>query len=299
MLKIRLTNIIILIEEKTMKIKTVSRIATLLLFINISLVMAQDNVTIIAPTSEAADGLDLKAVSELFAETNNLEDFEKSLNNPDEGLNNLDLDGNGEVDYIRIVEEVAQDTHLIILQAAIGKDEFQDVATIEVEKDNDNYNMQIHGNEVIYGANYYYAPHVHIHTWPIISWIYRPIYRPYHSRFHFGFYPRWWRPFHPVHRTIYSKRVVRYTNRNTFVVRKTSRVRTIGIVKYKPRTSTRVTKRVTVKRNVNKNGKTTTVKTKKTVKRKNGKTTVKKKTTKTKKGNKTVKRTKVTKKKRN
>lgn len=292
-------------EEKIMKIKTVSIIATLLLFIASSPVMAQDNITIVAPSSEAAEGLDLQAVSELFTETKNLEAFEQALNDPNEGLNNLDLDGNGEVDFIRVVEEVAEDTHLIILQAAIGKDEFQDIATIEVEKSGDNYNMQIHGNEVIYGVNYYYAPpaHIHIHTWPIISWIYRPVYRPYHSSFHFGFYPRWWKPFHPVHRTVYRNKIVRFTSRNTFVVRKTSRVRTIGIVKYKPRTSTRVTKRVTVNRKVNKNGKTTTVKTKKTVKRKNVKTTVKKKTTKTTKRKngkkKTVIKTKVTKKKRN
>ncbi len=258
---------------------------------------AKDNVTIIAPTSEAADGLDLQAVSELFAETKNLEGFEKALNDPDEGINNLDLDGNGEVDYIRLVEEVAGDAHLIILQAAIGQDEFQDVATIEVEKSGDDYNMQVRGNTLIYGENYYYHPtHVHVRTWPIIGWIFRPVYRPYHSRFRFGIYPRWWRPFRPLHRTVYRNRIVRYTARNTFVVKRVSHVRTINRIKYKPRTSKRVTKRVTVRHN----GRTTTVKkTKKVTHHRNGNTTVKKTrkvTTKKNGRKKTVKKTRVKKK---
>lgn len=273
--------------------KKIIFLITIALLVNLSQVMADDNVTIVAPTSEAAQGLDLQAVSELFAETNNLEDFEKALNDPDEGLNNMDLDGNGEVDYIRIVEQVEGDTHVIILQAAIGKDEFQDVATIEVEKDGADYNMQIRGDVVIYGANYFYRP-VHVRVWPIFTWIYRPVYRPYHSRFYFGFYPRWWRPFHPVHFGIYHKRTVRFTRRNTFVVAKTNHIRTINKVHYKPRHSTTVTKRVTVRGNGH-GKKTATVK--KTVHHKNGNTTVKK-TKVTKKGHKTtVKRTKKTKKK--
>lgn len=267
---------------------------TIIFILSLSQAFAKDNVTIVAPTSEAAEGLDLQALSELFTETKNLEDFERALNHPDEGINNLDLDGNGEVDYIRIVEEVDADTHMIILQAAIGKDEFQDVATIEVEKSGDDYKMQVHGNAIIYGENYYYHPtHVHIRTWPIIGWIFRPVYHPYHSRFHFGLYPRWWRPFRPLHRTVYHNRIIRYTNRNTFVVKRVSHVRTINRVKYKPRTSKRVTKRVTVRHN----GRTTTVKkTKKVTHHRNGNTTVKKTkkvTTKKNGRKKTVKKTRV------
>ena len=279
-----------------MKIKLLLLLTALSMSLLTSKVYAQDNITIVAPSSEAADELNLQAVSELFAETKNLEEFEKALNNPDEGLNNLDLDGNGEVDYIRIVEEIAGDAHLIILQAAIGKNEFQDVATIEVEKNGDSYNMQVHGNTIIYGENYYYHP-VHIRVWPIFTWIYRPVYRPYHSRFYFGFYPRWWRPFHPIHRSVYRNRVVRYTKRNTFVVKPVSHVHVINRVKYKPRTSKRVTKRVTVRHN----GRTTTVKkTKKVTRHRNGNTTVKKTkkvTTKKNGRKKTVKKTRVKKRK--
>jgi len=67
---------------------------------------AQQGITIIAPTSEAAESLDLNLVAEIFKDSPTLEDFEKALNDPEQGINNLDLDENGEVDFIRVVEEV-------------------------------------------------------------------------------------------------------------------------------------------------------------------------------------------------
>lgn len=233
-----------------MKQPLVTSATLLLLLVSYCLVFAQEDVTIVAPTSEAAEGLDLKAVSELFKDSENLEEFEKALNDPEVGINNLDLDENGEVDFIRIVEKVENDTHVIILQVPLAENEFQDVATIEVEKsDDDVYNMQVHGNEVIYGVDYYVAPtHIHIHTWPIITWIYRPVYRPYRSVFYFGYYPRWWRPYCPVTINVYRTRTVKVTRRTTFTVTRTSRVRSVTKVNYKPRSSTLVKKKTKVTR---------------------------------------------------
>ncbi len=257
----------------------------LLLLVSYSLVSAQEDVMIVAPTSEAAEGLDLKAVSELFKDSENLEEFEKSLNDPELGINNLDLDENGEVDFIRVIEEVADDTHVIILQVPLAENEFQDVATIEVAKTSDTgYNMQVHGNEVIYGVDYYVAPtRFQIHTWPIITWIYRPVYRPYRSVFYFKFYPRWWRPYRPVTINVYRPRTVKLTSRTTFTVTKTSRVKSVTKVNYKPRSSTLVKKKTKVTKVTTSGGKTTTVKkgVKKTTNKKTGKTRIKKGTKKT------------------
>ncbi len=299
-----------------MKIRLTITFVALFLFANFgSSYSFQQDVTIVAPTSEAAEGLDLQAVSELFKDSENVEAFEKALNDPDTGVNNLDLDDNGEVDFIRVVEKAADETHVMILQVPLSETEFQDVATIEIEKSGDEaYNMQIHGNEVIYGADYYVAPtHVHIHTWPIIGWMYRPAYRPYRSRYYFGFYPRWHRPYRPVTVNVYRTRTVRYRSTTTFRVSNTTRVRTVNKVNYQPRSSTLVKKKTRVVANP-KTGKVkkTTVRTrntpagkkkttvtkgsKKTVKKGGKKATVKKgsKKTKPKKG---VKRTKVKKKK--
>lgn len=212
-----------------------------------SSVLSQD-VTVVAPSSEATDGLDLQAVAELFKDAKDLEEFEKSLNDPEVGVNNLDLDDNGEVDFIRVMEEASEDAHVIVLQVPLGENEFQDVATIEVEKNGEeDYNMQIRGNEVIYGVDYYIAPvQVHIHAWPIMPWIFRPVYHPYRSVFYFGFYPRWWHPWHPLAVHVYRTRTVRFTTRATFTVAHTTRVARVTRVKYTPTSSTLVKRRTRV-----------------------------------------------------
>lgn len=220
----------------------ITSIIVLLLPVSFCLVSAQEEVTDGSTNPEAAEGLDLQAVSELFKESENLEEFEKSLNDPEVGINNLDLDENGEVDFIRVVEEVTDDAHVIILQASLGEDEFQDVATIEVEKTDEDYSMQVHGNEELYGVDYYVVPtHVRIRTWPIITWIYRPAYIPYRSKYRFGYYPRWWRPRRPVARRIYLTRAGRYSRRAAF---KFTRVGRVTRVKYRPRSSTLAKRRV-------------------------------------------------------
>ena len=229
-----------------MKVRLGISAIVLLLLANFCLVFAQENITIVAPTSEAAEGLDLYAVAEIFKDAENLEDFEKKVNDPELGINNLDLNEDGYVDYIRVVEQITDYTHLIILQVLLGEDEFQDVATIEIDKtEEENYNMQVHGNEVFYGDDYYVAPtYVHIYRWPIITWIYRPVYRPYRSVFYFGYYPHWWRPYRPVTYHVYHTRTVRYARRATFEVTRVSRVKTVHRVNYKPRTSKLVKKKI-------------------------------------------------------
>ncbi|WP_223789614.1 hypothetical protein [Marinicella meishanensis] len=236
-------------------------------------------VAVVTPSSEVAHDLDLMAVSAVFKDTENLEAFERAINDPANGINNLDLDDNGYVDYIRVVSEVVGSTHVIILQAALGADEFQDVATIEVTQANDQYQMQIHGHEVVYGPDYYVVPaQVHVHTWPIIAWIYRPAYRPYRSVYYWGYHPKWWQPWRPVHFNVYRSKVLTYTGRSTFVVSKTHHFKPVQRVVYKPRTSSKVSRSFHVSKTNRANGSSTTrVGVKKTTTRADGTHVTKKK----------------------
>jgi hypothetical protein len=236
--------------RRKMKQRLATSVALLVLVCCYSLAFGQKNVTVVASTPELSQGLDLKALCELFKQSENLEDFEKALNDPKVGINNLDLDGDGEVDYIRVVEEVADNTHVIILQVPTGENEFQDVATIEVEKTGeDAYNMQVHGDDVIYGPNYYIVPPpIQVHSWPLITWIYRPAYQPYVSGFHFGFYPQWWVRYHPIKVNMYHRRAIRFTKGTRFTITRVSRVTTVHKVNYKPHSSVRIrTKTKTVR----------------------------------------------------
>ncbi len=205
---------------------------------------AAQETAVVAPASEAAEGLDLRVVGELFREARNTEDFERSLNDPKTGINNLDLDDNGEVDYIRVLEEAADDTRVLVLQVALSESEYQDVATVEIEKSGkEQYEVQLHGNEQIYGVNYYVRPvGVTFATAAIIGWMYRPLYRPWRSPYYFGYYPSYWRPFRTVHIDVYRTRTVHIHSKVNYRVVRTSAVPSARRVYVQPKSSVLVKK---------------------------------------------------------
>ncbi len=163
---------------------------------------AQDRTTVNATSSEISDNLDLRAVASIFGDSRDLEDFENRLNDPKNQISNLDLNGDNQVDYLRVVESVERRAHIIVLQSVLGKDTFQDVATLEVEKDSNNRaRVQVVGDVFMYGNNYIYEP-VYVHTPVIYSYFWVPNYRPYCSTWYWGYYPSHfyaWNPF-PIFR---------------------------------------------------------------------------------------------------
>jgi hypothetical protein len=182
--------------------KTKIILFSLMTFIFAGQMKAQDRNKVYAMNNEISDNLDLRAVADIFGESRNLQDFERRLNNPELQISNLDLNNDNEVDYLRVIETVENRTHVIIIQSVLDRDVYQDVATIDVEKD--NYNriyVQVVGNEFMYGPNYIYEP-VYYST-PLIYasfWSYN--YRPYVSSWYWNYYPSYyyaWRPY-PVYR---------------------------------------------------------------------------------------------------
>lgn len=161
-----------------------------------------DDIRVKATRYDISDNLDLRAVASLFGESKNLQDFEEELNDPRNGISNLDLNEDGYVDYLRVVELSENREHLICIQAVLGDDLFQDVATLEIDRDeDDHYSVLIIGNSFIYGPEYYIRP-VYYRRPFIFSFFYGPMYRPWHSPYYWGYYPYWYkhrRPY-PVYR---------------------------------------------------------------------------------------------------
>lgn len=178
---------------------------------------AQNRTTINAMNSDISDNLDLTAVSSIFGESQNLNDFESRLNDPKLQISNLDLNNDNQVDYLRVIESVENSTHIIIIQSILGRDLYQDVATIEVEKDRSNkISIQIVGNAFIYGQNYIYEPQYCL-TPQIYASFWSSYYRPYYSTWSWNLYPTFyvaWNPY-PVYR--YRQNVYGCVNyRNTY-----------------------------------------------------------------------------------
>ncbi|MBO7458401.1 MAG: hypothetical protein J6T80_04010 [Paludibacteraceae bacterium] len=163
-----------------------------------SALWAEETVTVSANSSDISEGLDLKVVAKLFAEARNLEEFETMLNNPDSAFCNLDLNGDGQVDYLRVVEIGEGNKRLIVLQAVLAKDIFQDVASIYVEKDEKNeVSVQVIGDEYVYGKNYIIEP-VYVYRPVIYDWFWSSVWHAWVSPWFWGYWPSWWR-WHPVY----------------------------------------------------------------------------------------------------
>ena len=256
--------------------------------------------TIIADsTGLPGDHFSLEGAIELFKKSNSLEDFEKKLNKENSDVNNLDLNEDGKVDYIRVIDNMDNDVHAIVLQVPVNEVESQDVAVIEIEKNGEEEAMlQIVGNEDLYGEEDYVEPYetkvegskrgpapaevtrivVNVWFWPSVRYIYGPRYRVWVSPYRWGYYPNYWRPWRPRPWRVHYTRCAVY--RPSYRVVTTHRVVRAHRV-YTPvrRSSTIVrtkTTRVTTVRKAN--GKVTGVKSNKTVVGKNANGTAVKRT---------------------
>ena len=170
------------------------RLTTLLMTLMLmsTALWADETVTVSANSSDISEGLDLKVVAKLFAEAKNLEEFETMLNNPDSAFCNLDLNGDGQIDYLRVVETGEGSKRLIVLQAVLAKDIYQDVASIYVEKnEKDEVSVQIVGDEYVYGTNYIIEP-VYVYRPVIYDWFWCDAWYAWHSPWYWGFWPGWW-----------------------------------------------------------------------------------------------------------
>jgi hypothetical protein len=105
------------------------------------------------------DNFDLAGALEVFKKAKNPEEFEKAINLKDNEINNLDLDGDGNTDYVKVIDKAEKNGHTLVMQVAVSETETQDVAVIEVEKTGDEKaHVQIVGDEELYGKDYILEP---------------------------------------------------------------------------------------------------------------------------------------------
>ncbi len=189
-----------------MKTKVASLLAMFLMttFVQLS---AVKRITVEAINNDISYYLDLKAVASVFGESRNLEDFERRLNDYDTQISNLDLNDDGEIDYLRVIETRENSVHLVVIQAILDQNVFQDVATIVVERENNRQSyVQIVGDPYLYGYNYIVEP-VYYRTPPIYSWFWSRRYRSWESPFYWGYYPNYYHYRRPIEINIYLSHV--------------------------------------------------------------------------------------------
>lgn len=193
-------------------------------------------------TGLPGDNFSLQGALEMFRKSASPEAFEKAINAKDNNVNNLDLNDDGNTDYIRVIDRAEGNVHTFILQAVVSDKESQDIAVIELEKTgNENAVLQIVGDEDIYGEETIVEPTdagdnaylgksfgpapdinggaviINVWAWPAVRFVYAPAYVLWVSPWRWHHYPGWWRPWRPVSWHVFHPHRFHYHNRYTVV----------------------------------------------------------------------------------
>ncbi len=180
-------------------------------------------------------GLNLQALGALIksGSISDAKGLENALN-ASNGLNNLDLNGDGNTDYVNVKENSGTaDVKSFDLYTNEGSQE-NHVATIEVQMfSEDNYQMNIAGNPNIYGQGSYYQDNFDVSdaAWglggfALGAWMFSDRDRYYHRPYHSGYYPSYYRPYRTVSRTVYRSRTQPVVKTSGFTKTKTSPLKT-------------------------------------------------------------------------
>lgn len=150
-----------------------------------------DTTTTVTQTN-AAEGLDLKALTLLVKEVKDATELEKRLNTSG-GINNLDLDVDGKVDYIKVTEYGTSDHKGFSFTVEVTPGDVQEVATIELEKNENQVAVNTYGNQSIYGPGYSYRSSFGMSDMLVTAWLFGAFDRPvYRSPYGYGNYPTYY-----------------------------------------------------------------------------------------------------------
>ena len=153
--------------------------------------------------------LDLNAVAAAFAESNSVREFEQILNSSRYMINNLDLNRDGWIDYIRVIETYRGYYHTLLLQACVAPGMFQDIATLVAERRPDVLYVEVIGDPYLYGYNYIVRP-VFVRRPPMWNVYGHTTYAVWSSPYYYGYYPSYYTQPKPVVINHYQAYVTTY-----------------------------------------------------------------------------------------
>ena len=153
--------------------------------------------------------LDLQAVAAAFAEAKSVKEFEMLLNSSRYMLNNLDLNGDGYIDYLRVLETRKGYYHALLIQACIAPGLFQDVATLVAERRANLLYVEVIGDPYLYGYNYIVRP-TFVKRPPMWDMFGKPTYTTWNSPYYHGHWPSYYQRTKPMYLSHYQAYVCTY-----------------------------------------------------------------------------------------
>jgi uncharacterized membrane protein YgcG len=153
----------------------------------------QNNVSI---ENDAPAGFDVNKLAQLVKTSTNPQVLEKAINDPKNQINNLDLDKDGNIDYLK-VEEPAQNQLKVVDD--VNASDSVTVAKINVTPNNaaSTADLSIQGNPNYVGNNNYYQSSFPLTDFLLLSYFLAP--HPYYMpMYHYGYYPSYYSRVHTV-----------------------------------------------------------------------------------------------------
>ena len=153
--------------------------------------------------------LDLKGVAPDFDEARNVREFEQIINSSKYMINNLDLNRDGWIDYLRVIEGRSGAYHTLLIQACLAPSVFQDVATLVAERLADRLYVEVIGDPYLYGYNYIVRP-VFIKRPPMWEVYGHASYSPWSSPYYYNYWPSYYTQPKPIYLNHYQAYVHTY-----------------------------------------------------------------------------------------
>lgn len=170
----------------------------------------------IAASDDISLYLDLQAVAAAFAQSSSVQEFERILNNASYMLSNLDLNRDGYVDYLRVLETVEGRAHVFLIQAVLAHNIYQDVATVVAEvSGRANAHVQVIGAEYLYGPRFIIQP-TFIAVPAIFAHLIKPSYKPWSSPYYWEHFPTYYKRPVPVYLTHYQAYVTTFMTNHRY-----------------------------------------------------------------------------------
>lgn len=205
--------------------------STLAIVLSIFFSQAQENES----PEFIGENFSLEGALSLLSKSNSVEEFEKMINLEKNNVTNLDLNNDGEIDYVSVQDITQNDIHVLVLSVHLDENEKQDIATINIEKTGESEAIvQIEGDEDLYPANTIIEPLeteeksdmntkgpnfkitninqvvVNVWFWPVVQFIYSPRYVIWISPYRWRHYPVWWKPWRPIKYLTFRSRNVHH-----------------------------------------------------------------------------------------
>lgn len=158
--------------------------------------------------SQQVPGFNVQNFSEVVKKTSNPDEIEKAINAPSNVVNNIDLNNDGKVDFLRVNEEA---NTIQVIDNDV--DPNVNIATLNVTAQGNNQaSMSIQGNPQYCGNDYSYHSNFTLTDMLLLHYLltphsyYRPYYRPYYHPPYYRSYTR------TSYRTVNTPTVVRNNN---------------------------------------------------------------------------------------